>query len=160
MNLRKDHYRAKKTLVKCSLREPLRGRPRSARPAAKGRCSSTGPVVGFPAVATALFPHTTGLSGASVGDMSSSSDFRALVRRRRRPALLIQTQTNGILLASTPEPRVTVAFPSTVLMARRQFPPLIFNGRRSSRLNERRPGRRQQTHHFNEVTELITLQLF
>ena len=122
----------------------------------KGRCSSTGPVVGFPAVATALFPHTTGLSGASMGDMSNSSDFRALVRRRRRPALLIQTQTNGILLASTPEPRVTVAFPSTVLMARRQFPPLIFNGRRSSRLNERRPGRRQQTHHFNEVTELIT----
>lgn len=123
MNLRKDHYRAKKTLVKCSLREPLRGRPRSARPAAKGRCSSTGPVVGFPAVATALFPHTTGLSGASKGDMSNSSDFRALVRRRRRPALLIPTQTNGILLASTPEPRVTVAFPSTVLMARRQFPP-------------------------------------
>lgn len=136
------------------------GSPPLGPTSARGRCSSTGPVVGYLAVATALFPHTTGLSGASMGDMSSSSDFRALVRRRRRPAILIQTQTNGILLASTPEPRVTVAFPSTVLMARRQFPPLIFNGRRSSRLNERRPGRRQQTHHFNEVTELITLQLF
>ena len=122
MNLRKDHYRAKKTLVKCSLREPLRGRPRSAR-SREGSVFEHGAGRRLSSHTTALFPHTTGLSGASKGDMSSSSDFRALVRRRRRPALLIQTQTNGILLASTPEPRVTVAFPSTVLMARRQFPP-------------------------------------
>lgn len=50
-----------------------------------------------------------------------------------RPRLAHKQSTNGHPLASVPESRVTVADPSTVLMARRKFPGTAVRRLRSAR---------------------------
>jgi hypothetical protein len=68
-------------------------------------------------------PYTTALEARVREALGSSSNIlRALVRT---PSRLTHNTTNGILLASTPMPRVTVAFPSTVVMAGSKFPPSL-----------------------------------
>ena len=52
--------------------------------------------------------------------------------------------TNGLPLASAPEPRVTVAFVDR-LDGQETVPVVILSDSTVGRLNERRPGRRQQT---------------
>lgn len=66
MNLRKDHYRAKKTLVKFTKRAVTGSPPARPNPD-KGWCPGTGPVVGYPAVHDCPFPGLPGFSDASKG---------------------------------------------------------------------------------------------
>ena len=119
MNLRKDHYRAKKKrLSLSSLREPPSGRP---------TCFTVGFYRKTSEAGRRLTSRTRPPLSARVREAlgSSSNILRALART---PSRLTHHTTNGILSASTPMPRVTVVFPSTVVMAGSKFPPSLLLG--------------------------------
>jgi len=121
VNLRKDHYRAKKRLSLRHLESRHGVAPRQARPDR----SVFGHGVGRRLSSRTRLPFSsrpkqpTRLSDASKG----GTELLRCERQFGRRLALLNYLTNGILLASTPVPSVTVAFPSTVMMARRKFPP-------------------------------------